>query len=144
MGMIRFTSVVIAVLLAAGCSKAASDRPASVSDAMVATADKYAAALEKFASDLEAAGSDCSKALEAVKASSELGGALGEDVDTVRAKTSRDPAAKAWFKQAYEARMKQAFDRVKSAANACENDKAFMTAIEADELLPRKRAVKSN
>jgi outer membrane murein-binding lipoprotein Lpp len=144
MDMNRFTSVVIAVVLAAGCSKAASDRPAGVSDDMVATADKYAGALEKFASDLEAAGSDCGKALDAVKASSEIGQAIAANVDVVRTKTMTDPAAKEWFKKAYESRMKTAFEKVKSAANACESDATFKTAIEADELLPRKRAVKTN
>ncbi len=142
MGMSRITSVAVAVVLAAGCSKSASDRPAGITDEMVATADKYAGALEKFAGDLEAAGSDCGKAVEAVHASSEIGKAIAADVDVVRTKTMTDAAAKEWFKKAYEARMKNAFDKVKAAAQACDNDPAFRTAIESDEILPRKRAVK--
>ncbi len=140
--MSRFTSIVIAVVLAAGCSKAASDRPAGITDEMVATADKYAGALEKFANDLEAAGSDCGKALEAVKESSEVGKTIAAGVDVVRAKTLSDPPAKEWFKKAYESRMKNAFDKVKGAAQACDHDEAFKAAIENDELLPRKRVVK--
>jgi hypothetical protein len=142
--MSRFTSVVIAVVLAAGCGKAASDRPAGITDEMVATADQYAGALEKFGTDLEAAGSDCGKALEAVKASSEVGKTIAAGVEVVRAKTLSDDAAKRWFKWKYEAGMKSAFDKVKAAAQACDHDEAFKAAIENDEILPRKRVVKTN
>lgn len=106
-------------------------RPASITDADVALADQMVTELTKFAEALGKAGTDCKAATAATKEFGEKLKPIMEQVDKIKERTDKDPAAKAWFDSNYKPKMMGVMGPMMKTAQACATDKDFTAAMQS-------------
>ncbi len=123
--------VVIAMM--ASChrepSEQAQARPASISDADVALVEKLLPRLDQLAHEVTAAGADCPTATRAI---TRVAGELGPQVALVmalEARTHADPAAEAWARAHYGARVFGPLLQI--VKGACQLDPSYNQALAA-------------
>jgi len=117
-----------------GSSTGASARPAVITQSMADTFEAYVAAFEKLVNGIDATHGDCKAAVGVIEQSTKSVAAMsskGEALRDAMKSAKGDSAAGDWFGETFGPRMQAAAEKLRGAGEACKDDEAFRSALNA-------------
>lgn len=151
--MSRLALVLISFALVTACSKSSSDkaaakgsepaakaatpRPATISDAYVAVVEKVIAGFTDLGAAVGKA-KGCREMQAAIEAAIPSLQTVGADMKRMSEEVSRDPAAEAWMDANYKDRLKGALVPFMFTAQTCKDDPEFMAVFARMPMIKKK------
>jgi hypothetical protein len=115
------------------------ERPASVTQEMADLAGRMVSHMEAIGAAAEGAGGDCAKAGKDMTAAAEKARPDMEKLEAMMGSAKDDPAAEAWFKSTFEARMHAVVPKLMTVAQQCADNPEFQKAMAAMDFMGGKR-----